>query len=114
MRLFPIVLAAALSIPGAAALPNASHAALKCQPGNPVLFPKAPPFVYVLDGIAADSATLARADKKSVYSVRIVCPDELHRLFGVEASRSGVVITTFARVKASLELPLQSFDSLLR
>jgi hypothetical protein len=70
-------------------------AARKCQlPGAPILFPDAPEDVYVLNGRETSPEDMKLVNKKDFESIEMVCPVQLHQVFGVKARRTGVVIFT--------------------
>jgi hypothetical protein len=89
--------------------------ALKCPRTEPVLFPKAPDIVTVLDGkpVSQESVHLEHADLRSiVLSIEIKCAAEIHRRFGIESQRGGVVIVTRPGAEAALKASLESIDAL--
>ena len=85
---------------------------LKCAPNTPLLFPDAPENVYVLNGkvVSADGFKELELDPKSVESVEIVCATDLHRVFGHQARRSGVVVFTSPGPTTALRTSIQSIQ----
>ena len=101
--------AAAVAVLAAATLAaEPSGSRLKCPPGTPIQFPNAPEPVFVLDGRAADEAAIRALDPKTVASIEIVCADDLHRVLGIEARRSGVVVFTKPGPHEALQAALET------
>jgi hypothetical protein len=106
-------------------------AALKC-PNDPILFPKAPEWVWVLDGkpmpqepvqepSAQAKPILTKAtvapfpswlDKNTVLMIDVKCATEIHRRFGIESQKGGMVIVTRPGAEAALEASLKSVETL--
>jgi hypothetical protein len=107
MRLYAVCAAAVAVLAAATLSAEPSSSEMKCPPDTPIQFPDAPEPAYVLDAKAVDESALRRLDHDSIASLHIVCAVDLHRVFGVEAQRSGVVVFTkpgpHAELKSSLE-----------
>lgn len=94
MKLYAASVAVVAALAAATLSAEPSHTALKCPPDTPIQFPNAPEPAYVLDGKASDDAAFQALDHESIASIEIVCADDVHRVFGIEARRTAIVVFT--------------------
>lgn len=111
MRVLPFAGALALIIASGASAPTGIEGELKCGSGTPTRFPNAPEPVYVVDGQAIPEQELSALDRGSIESLEVLCFEEIHRRFGIEARRSGIVIFTKPGPEAVLTATLDSLAS---
>jgi hypothetical protein len=111
MKILPALLAIAMFAPSVGPAAAASSAR-KCPRGTPVRFPNAPEYVYLLDGRSVGPEAIERVDHNTVESVQIICHDDLHRVFGVEAKYGGVVMFTAGGPSSTLRSTMESLAKL--
>lgn len=74
-----------------------------CSASYSARFPNAPDVVYLVDGWLHLTNRLQSLDPESIESIRIVCPPELYRRYGIEAKSGGVSIRTNATTPGPAE-----------
>ena len=111
MRVLPFAGALALIITAGASTPTPGTPMLKCASGTPTRFPNAPEPVYVVDGKAVSEQELLALHRDSVQSLEVLCFDEVHRRFGIEARRNGIVIFSKPGPGTALKAALDSLAS---
>ena len=111
MRVLPFAGALALIVAAGASTPTPGASALKCSSGTATRFPNAPEPVYVVDGKAVTEQELLAVDRGSITSIEVLCFEEIHRRFGIEARRSGIVMFTEPGPETVLKATLDSLAS---